>query len=256
MSGCARREGDVEAGIRTQTLLVGNQAEPGSLDPHVVNLFLDWRIVLALFEGLTTYDEKTAQPVPAVAERWDISPDGLTYTFHLRPAARWSNGDPLTATDFVYSFRRALLPTLGWANAYLLWPIKNAEAFNTGKLTNFNDVGVRAMDEQTLRITLEQPTPYLPALAALTWVPVHRSTIEKFGKIDDRGSEWTRPGNLVGNGPFVLTEWRMNDRIVVSKNPHYWDAENTRLEHIVFLPIGNRDLSHPGSSKPANRTEA
>jgi oligopeptide transport system substrate-binding protein len=241
--GCARRETPVEAGIRTQTLLVGNNAEPASLDPHLATMITDQSILLALFEGLTALDEKTARPVPAVAERWDISPDGLVYTFHLRPTAHWSNGDPVTAHDFAFAFQRVLLPRLGAPSAYMLWSIKNAEAFNAGKLADFSAVGVEAVDAVTLRLTLERPTPYLPALAAhTTWMPLHRSTLEKFRAVDDRNAAWTRPGALVGNGAFTLAEWRPNDRIIVTKNPYYWDAGHNRLERVVFFPTESPDV--------------
>jgi oligopeptide transport system substrate-binding protein len=243
LAGCGRRETQVEAGIRTQTLNFGNGSEPASLDPHIVNLFNDQRIILALFEGLTAIDEKTSLAVPAVAERWDVSPDGLVYTFYLRANARWSNGDPVTAHDFAFSFQRILLPTLGARPAYMLWPIKNAEAFNRGKITDFTAVGVEALDDRTLRLTLERPTPYLPVLVGVSmWCPVHRATLEKFGPVSDRTSPWTRLGNLVGNGPFTLAEWRPNDRIVVTKNPLYWDAARTRLNQVVFFPTESPEV--------------
>ena len=127
LAACTKRETDVEAGIRTKTLLLCNDAEPGSLDPHVNQILLaEQCIFMALFEGLTALDERTAQGVPAVAERWDVSPDGLVYTFHLRSSARWSNGDPVTAADFAFAFRRILTPEFGAQYAYLLHPIKNA----------------------------------------------------------------------------------------------------------------------------------
>jgi oligopeptide transport system substrate-binding protein len=243
LAGCAKRETPAEAGIRTHTLLVGSGSEPGSLDPHLVNRYEEQRVLMALFEGLTVIDERTVRPVPAVAESWDISPDGLVYTFHLRANSRWSNGDPVTAHDFAYSFQRILLPRLGARNAYRLWPIKNAEAFNGGKLTDFSVVGVEALDDRTLRLTLERPTPYLLTLAAHnSWLPVHRASIEQSGAIEDRTSPWTRPGRLVGNGAFTLTEWRPNDRIIVTKNPCYWDAAHNRLERVVFFPTENPEV--------------
>ena len=243
LPGCAKRETQAEAGIRTKTLLVGNGAEPASLDPHVVNLYYDQRILLALFEGLTAIDEKTARPVPAVAESWDVSPDGLVYTFHLRPNARWSNGDPVTAHDFAFAFQRILLPKFGATYCYMLWPIKNAEAFNTSKLADFSAVGVEAVDAVTLRLTLERPTPYLPALAAhTTWMPLHWATLEKFRAVDDRNAAWTRPGSLVGNGAFLLAEWRPNDRIIVTRNPYYWDNGHNRLERVEFFPTESSEV--------------
>jgi len=236
--GCARRESPAEAGVHTQTLLLGNLAEPADVDPQVVLAYTDMNISYALFEGLTWVDAKTERPVPGVAERWDISPDGKVYTFHLRPNARWSNGDPLTAGDFVAAFRRELLPAFAATYCYMLWPIRNAEAFNAGKITDFKQVGVEALDEHTLRISLELPTPYLLALASHpTWMPVPCKVISQFGPVEQKGSAWSRPGNLVGNGPFRLTEWTPNSRLVVVKNPYYWGAGNVRLDSIVFYPM-------------------
>jgi oligopeptide transport system substrate-binding protein len=241
-SSCSKHETATEEGIRTQTLLIGNLAEPASLDPHLVTALTEGNILNALLEGLTVLDETTSEPLPGVAEKWDISDDGLIYTFHLRPASKWSNGDRITAGDFVYSFNRILLPKFAAEYSYMLWPIKNAEAFNTGRITNFSEVGITAIDDSTLRIVLERPTPYLPALAAhVTWMPVHRATIEKFGQADNRTSRWTRPENFVGNGAFTLTEWTPNARIVVSKNPNYWDAANNQLNRVIFFPIENSE---------------
>jgi len=237
MAGCARRETPVEAGIRTQTLLVGNAAEPADLDPDVINAYTDSVIVYSLFEPLTWIDPKTSLAIPAAADRWDVSTDGLVYTFHIRPGARWSNGDPLTADDFVYSFHRILSPAFAASYSYMLWPIRNAEAFNSGKITDFSKVGVAAPDASTLRVTVAKPTPYLPLLASHnTWLPVHRPVIEKFGRMDEKGTKWTLPGNLVGNGAFTLAEWIPNARIAVVKNPLYWNAAKTRLNRIEFFP--------------------
>lgn len=242
LAACGKRETAADEGIRTRTLLLGNLAEPASLDPHIVNSLTDMNVLMALCEGLTALDEKTSQPLPGVAERWDVSADGLVYTFHLRADARWSNGDRLTARDFAFSFERMLLPKFAAEYSYMLWPIKNAEAFNAGKLTDFSQVGVTVVDDATLRLVLERPTPYLPALAAHnTWFPVHRATIEKFGRVDDRLSRWTRPENFVGNGPFLLSEWTPNARIVVTKNPKYWDVAHNALERVIFFPTENAE---------------
>ena len=193
-----------------------------------------------MFEGLTKLDGKTSEAVPDLAASWDVSADGLVYTFHLRPQARWSDGDPVTAADFVYSFHRILSPAFAAVYSYMLWPIRNAEAFNSGKIADFSLVGAKALDAVTLQLTLERPTPYLPALAShTTWLPVHRATIEKFGRMDEKGTRWTRPGNLVGNGAFTLAEWVPNARVAVVKNPAYWDAANTRLNRIEFYPFEN-----------------
>ncbi len=242
LAGCGRRESPVQAALKTKVLHVGNFAEPRDLDPHVVTLATDFNPIFALFEGLLAFDEATAQPIPCIAERWEISADGLTCTFHLRADARWSNGDPVTAQDFAYSFRRVLSPAFGAEYAYFLWPLKNAEAFTTGKLKDFAQVGIAVPDARTLRLTLERPHPFLLSLAAHpSWFPVHRATIEKFGRIDQRGTAWTRPGNLVSNGAFMLSEWRPQSHVTVAKNPHYRDAARNRLNAVVFRPIENSE---------------
>jgi oligopeptide transport system substrate-binding protein len=234
---CAKRESPAEEGIRTKTLLLGNGAEPQDLDPSTCSLYTDENVLMALFEGLTCIDEKTSQAVPGVAERWDVSPDGLVYTFHLRADAKWSNGDPVTADDFLYSFHRILSPGLASEYSYMFYFIRNAEAFNGGKLSDFAQVGAKALDARTLQLTLDHPCPFLPAVAAHeSWFPVHRPTIEKFGQMDQRNSRWTRPENFVGNGPFMMKEWSPNSRLVVTKNPFYWDAANNHLNAVVFFP--------------------
>jgi oligopeptide transport system substrate-binding protein len=237
LAACARRQSPAEAARNSGTLLLGNGAEPQDLDPQICTAYTDYNVLIALFEGLTCIDEATSQPVPGMAESWDVSPDGLSYTFHLRPGIAWSNGDPVTAEDFVYSFQRILSPALAAEYSYFFYPLVNAEAYNAGKITDFSAVGVKAADARTLRVTLAAPCPYLPALAAnQAWFPVHRATIEKFGARDRRGTRWTRPENIVTNGPFLLKEWSPNSRIVVIKNPRYWDAGRNRLNAVVFYP--------------------
>ena len=239
-SGCARRETPVDAGLRTRTLLVGNGAEPADLDPHTASILSDQNILMALFEGLTALDEQTTAPVPAAAERWEASADGLVWTFHLRAGLKWSNGEPLTAQDFLDSWRRALNPALAADNAWYLYAVKNAEAFNTGKLADPAALGFSAPDARTVVITVGQPTPYLPALVSLpAWFPLNPRAVAKFGGMEKRGTTWTSAGNLVGNGPFTLKEWTPNVRILVEKNPNYWDAAGTKLEQIAFIPIEN-----------------
>ncbi len=237
VAGCARRETPVEAGIRTQTLLVNNLTEPSSLDPHLAFSAPDARILGALFEGLTVLDEETTRPVPGVAERWDVSPDGLVYTFHLRPNARWSNGEPVTAHDFAFSFRRILHPQLAARNAYMFWSIRRAKAFHAGQMADASSLGIEAVDATTLRLTLESPAPWLPAMAAqMSWLPVPRATIERYGAPDDPATPWAQAGRLVGNGAFSLAEWRPHVHVVVKRNPHYWDAARTRLAGVTFFP--------------------
>jgi oligopeptide transport system substrate-binding protein len=239
-AACAKRETAVSAGTRNQVLHWGNLGEPTDLDPHVITSVQDANLVMTMFEGLTSYDPKDLHPQPGVAERWESTPDGMTWTFHLRANAKWSNGETVTAGDFVYAFRRILSPGLGAEYSNMLFHLKNGEEYNKGKVTDFAQVGARAVDDRTLVLTLWHPLPYLPHIAShQAWFPVHRATIEKFGKMDQRGSLWTRPGNIVGNGPFVLAEWKPNQVIRVTKSPTYWDRDVVRLKEVNVYPIEN-----------------
>jgi oligopeptide transport system substrate-binding protein len=216
--------------------------EPTDLDPHIITSQQDYNLMMAFFEGLLSQDPKDLHPVPGVAERWDVSDDGKVYTFHLRKDARWSNGDPVTAQDFLYSFRRILSPGLGSEYSYMHHVVQNAEAYTKGEITDFSQVGYKVIDDHTLQVTLNASTPYFLGLVAHnSWFPVHRPTIEKFGRIDQRGTQWTRPGNLVGNGPFRLKDWRMHQVVVAEKSPTYWDADKVRLQAIHFYPIESVD---------------
>ncbi len=242
LGGCGRRSNPAAVAVASQTLLLGNGAEPADLDPPAVTAFTDMNIINALFEGLTFIDEETTKPVPAAAERWEVSGDGLTWTFHLRPNAVWSNGDPVVADDFVQSFRRTVSPALAMGNASYLFALKNAEAIASSKLADVTALGCSAPDPHTLVLTLEKPTPHLPLLTALTpWFPIDPRVLNAFGGMQRRGTAWTHPGNLVGNGPFVLLEWTPNARLVVGKNTRYWDVAATTLERIEFRPIENPD---------------
>ena len=212
ISACTRRETDVQRGNREQVLHRGIGSEVSDLDPQLVTGLAEQCVVSALFEGLVTEDPRDLHPVPGVAERWEISPDGLTYTFHLRADAKWSDGASVTARDFVASFRRILTPSLAADNATLFYLVRNAEAFNQGRLADFAQVGFAAPDDRTLRITLAHPAPYfLTLLAQMPWLPVPLPAIERSGAADQRGNSWTRPGRLVGNGPFVLKTWKPNE---------------------------------------------
>ena len=242
-SSCSRRETPALEGIRTHTLLVGNAAEPGDLDPHLAAILSDQIVVNTLFEGLTLLDERTTNPLPAVAESWSTSPDGLVWTFRLRDGLQWSNGDPLTAEDFVQSWRRLLSPEFAADNAWYLFPIKNAEAFNARKQADFTAVGIKAADPRTLVVTLERPTPYFAGLVSLpACFPVNPRALGKFGAMEKRGTPWTRAGNLVSNGAFMLAQWTPNARIVLEKNPRHREAAQNKLERVVFFPIENPDV--------------
>lgn len=238
VSACAKRETTVALGNRTGVLHVGNGAEPQSLDPHLAGGSVDHNVLCALFEGLITLDEATLQPRPGAAERWELSGDGRVYTFHLRRGAQWSNGDPLTARDFLYSFQRALTPAFGSEYKDALYPVKNASDYAHGKITDFTQVGFRAPDDFTVEITLERPTAYfLTVLRANVCFPVHAASVERGGaRFDDRTAKWTRAAPLVSNGPFRLREWKDHLHLAVEKNPHYWDAAKVRLTAVYFYP--------------------
>lgn len=235
-----RSETNVEVGAREQILHFGNGDEPQEIDPHVVTGIPEWHIIMALYEGLVSKHPADLSIQPGVAESWTLSDDQKLYTFRLRANARWSNGDPVTAHDFVYSWKRALMPALGNLYAYMFYCIRNARPFFEGELKDFDEVGVKALDDRTLAVQLEAPTPYfLQLLDHHSYYPVHPGTIEKFGAIDERGTRWTRPGNFVGNGAFMLKEWILNRILIVEKNPLYWDADTVRLREIYFYPIPN-----------------
>ncbi len=243
-AGCGRRERLVDIGNRTQELRLNNMDEPSSLDPQLGIGNVEHNVNLSIYEGLVTVDPQTLLPQSGAAESWDISPDGKLYTFHLRKNGRWSNGDPVTAQDFVESYHRMLLPTLATQYSYMLYPVANAEAFNQGKITNFDEVGFKALDDHTLQVTLHDPAPYLLSMIIHdSWFPVPVNVIKKFGAIDDRTNPWTRPEHFVGNGPFVLKEWRMNSHILVVKSPTYWDAANVKLNKIFFDPTSDPDTA-------------
>ena len=234
--GCSG--GDSGTGAADNVLRININAEVKDLDPQLVTGVPEHRVNGALFEGLADMDPATLEPIPGAAESWTISEDGRVYTFTLRKDGKWSNGDPVTAQDFHYSFQRMLSPALAADYSYLLYCIKNGEAFNKGTLKNFDEVGVKVIDDYTLELSLVNPTPYLLAMQMhQAWYPVHQATIEAFGAMDERSTPWTRAGNHVGNGPFRLTAWRPNEIIKVVRNEHYWDRDHVRLDGIDFYPI-------------------
>lgn len=218
-------------------LVFVNGAEPETLDPAIITGQPEGRVVHALFEGLCAFNAD-GHAKPGVAEAWDVSEDGKTYTFHIRDDAKWSDGRTLTAHDFVKSWQRTLTPATGSQYNYLLYPIRNAEAFATGKITDFSQVGVKAIDDRTLRVELENATPYFLDLCAFpTLHPVPVDLIERVG------DDWVKPGNLIGNGAFTLVTWNINDHIRLRKNPHYWNREKVALETIDVLPISDANVA-------------
>jgi len=173
-----------------------NAAEPETLDPALVTGQPEIRVVTALFEGLLAYGTTQDKPLPGMAEKWDVSGDKRVYTFHIRHDARWSNGDPLTARDFADSWQRALAPETASDYASQLYFIKNGKSYNDGALKDFSQVGVRVIDDYTLQVTLEDPTPFFLELCSFsTLYPVHMATVKKYG------DDWIKPAHIVSNGP-------------------------------------------------------
>jgi oligopeptide transport system substrate-binding protein len=242
LASCQKRETDVDRGIRDQVLHRGLGSDPNLLDPHLLTGLPEINVATALFEGLVGEDPRDGHPVPAVAEKWETSPDGLVWTFHLRASARWSNGEPVTAQDFVSSIQRALSPALGADNANMLFVVARAEEWHRGDLKDFAQVGAKALDRHTLQLTLAHPAPYLLTLLSHPiWFPVYLPALEKAGGATIRESKWTAPENIVGNGPFVLKVWRRGEVIVADKSPTYWDAAAVRLNSIHFHPAEDRE---------------
>ncbi len=194
-----------------------NSGEPETLDTHKTSTVQEAHILRDMLEGLITYDMK-ANAVPGQAEKWEVSDDGKTYRFTLRSGLKWSNGDPLTAEDFVYSYRRIMDPATGAKYANILYPIKNAEKINKGQ-AKVEELGVKAVDAKTLEITLEQPTPFfMELLTHQTSLPVHKGSVDKFGK------DFVKPGNMVTNGAYKLAEFVPNSHINLVKYENFRDA--------------------------------
>jgi len=214
------------------TLRVANMGEPASLDPHKVSGTWENDIVGDMYIGLTTENQK-AEPIPGVAESWTVSEDGKTYTFKLRKSV-WSDGTPFTANDFVYSMQRILLPETAAEYASLLYIIDGAEGLNKGE-AKADTLGVKAIDDYTLEIKLTGPAPYFLALLThYTAYPVPRHVIEKHGNL------WTKPENIVVNGPFKLVEWIPNTHVKLTKNDKYWDIGAVSLDDLVFYTQEDR----------------
>jgi oligopeptide transport system substrate-binding protein len=204
--------------------------EPPTLDGSLATDSVSFEVITNLMEGLTEYDENL-QPRPAIAERWEVSPDGKTYTFYLRSGATWTDGRPVTAHDFVYSWRRLLDPRTAAEYAYFLYDVVNAYDYNTGKITDPSLVGVRALDDFTLEVRLRKPLVYFPSLVTfMVTFPLRQDVIEKYG---DR---WTEPEHIVTNGPFRLAEWRHEYKLALVANPSYREGK-PRLDRVEMFVV-------------------
>jgi len=215
----------------------GNAAEPGTLDPHKASGTWENNILGDLFLGLTT-EAADGSIIPGAAESWTVSDDGKTYTFKLRDGLKWSDGEPVTAEDFVFSIHRILDPAFKAEYAWILYVIENAEEYNTAKETDVNKIGARAVDARTLEVKLKAPAPYFIAqLTHYTAYPVPKHSIEKLG------DDWLKAGNMVSNGAYTLAEWVPNDHIKVVKNANFYDAANVKIDTVYFYPTEDQDAA-------------
>jgi oligopeptide transport system substrate-binding protein len=211
-------------------LVIINGAEPESLDPAILTVQADGRVARSIFEGLTRLSPGDATPIPGLSDHWDISEDGTTYTFHIRTNAIWSTGEAITADDVVYSWIRALDPLTAADYAGQFFYIKNGEAFNSAKIKDPKQVGIRALDSRTLQVELIQPTPFfLDLCATTTFFVVPKWIIEK------HGDRWIMAKPLPSSGPYTLEFWRIKDKIRVRKNPRYWNAEAVQCAVVDFI---------------------
>ena len=237
LAGCSGNGAPALSSIRVGTALAADQSlartldtMPRTLDPALVTDADGSRVVIDLFEGLTAYGPD-ANIVPGYATSWEVSPDGRVWTFHLRAGAHWSNGDPLTAADFISPWRHQVDPKTGSENAQELTPILHAAEILAGHAAP-ETLGVDAPDPYTIHIALTDPTPYLlDLLTAAFMMPLPRASLERYG------DDWTRPGHMISTGPFMLKELVIGNRISLVKNPNYWAADTVRLEHVTYYPL-------------------
>ncbi|NKF24313.1 peptide ABC transporter substrate-binding protein [Solimonas marina] len=205
---------------------------PRTLDPSLSTGIPAQHVLDDLFEGLVTIDE-AGHIAPGVATSWEISADGLTWTFHLRDDAQWSNGQPVTAQDFIYGWRRTVAPATASEYAQALAPIVNAYDISTGKKP-VDQLGAEAPDPHTLVVHLVAPTPYFLELLTMAYLaPLYKPAIDQWG------DAWIQAGHMISNGPFLLSESVINGHITLLKNPHYWDAANVRIQKVVYYPIND-----------------
>lgn len=220
-----------------QVLHRPSEGEPGTLDPQKMTSANSIAIVRDLFIGLISLGPD-GKPVPGAAESWEISPDGKTWTFHLRHDGKWSNGDPVTAEDFVYSFRRLVDPRTAADDPSDLKQVVGFDEIQSGKEKDLGALGVKAVDPYTLTLALKEPRLALKFLLTDAFVfPLHRATLEKWG------NDWTQPGHLVSNGPYVLKSWVPQSAIVLEKNPYFFDAASVKIGEVDWLDAADRDAA-------------
>ena len=226
-----------DTALAEKILKRGNGIEPQSLDPQKTTGAAEGKIILDQLEGLLSTAADGAL-IPGAAEKWEISEDGKTYTFFLRENAKWSNGDPVKAEDFVYAWRRTVDPKTASTWSYMFYPIQNAKEISTGEKP-LTDLGVKSDGDYKFIVTLNEPTPYLLTLVAhQSMVPLHQKTIES------NPDRWMRPESMVSNGAFIISEWAPQSYVKLKKNPAYWDAANVKLDGVIFYPIDDRQAEY------------
>ena len=200
-------------------LVIHNGPEPETIDPQILTGQADGRIASALFEGLTRFNPTNGLAMPGLASHWEISKDGRTYTFFLRPEACWSTGEPIEASEVVWSWRRAVTPATAADYASQFFCVRHGRALVNGELRDPSLLGAEAVDARTVRVHLENPTPYFLELAASrVFFPIPRRAVERWG------DQWIRADPLPCSGPYQLLGWRVNDRFRLQRNPRYWDS--------------------------------
>lgn len=237
VTGCGKSSNTASNAPAGAEFIIGNGAEPQSLDPAKISGVPEHRISMALFEGLVGVDPKTANAVPGLAERWEMNDDKTVYTFHLRKTS-WSDGTPITAQTVVDSWLRTLDPATASEYAYMVgMVVKGADDYNTGK-ADASAVAIRAVDDMTFEMTLTGPIPYaVDMLSHYSFAVMPMHAIKKYG------ADWIKPGNFVGNGPFVLESWVPQEKITVVPNEKYWNKDNVHLSRVTFLPIEDQNTA-------------
>ncbi len=240
LTGGCNRVSPINEARAENRLLITVGSEPATLDPHRNTGAPEGYIISALWEPLIDWNEEATGYVPAAAASWEISADARTYTFHLRPDAQWSNGDPVTAKDWVRSWQRWLTPDLAAELSSFADPVVGASDFRNGKTDDPASVGIRAIDPLTLEIELIEPdVKFLDGLTSYPWVPVHEPSVTAAGGFFNPRADFTRPGVLVSNGPYVLSDWKHGQYVEVARNPRY--HRKTKLSSIRFVSMENTD---------------
>ncbi|MGP1906978.1 ABC transporter substrate-binding protein [Metabacillus sp. JX24] len=233
----AGKETDKKEKDEEKILHLNNGAEPTSFDPVIGFDAVSWNALNNLMEGLTRLG-KDHEPEAAIAEKWDVSEDGKTYTFHIREDAKWSNGDDLTANDFVFAWKRLLNPETGSGAAFLGYFIEGGEAYNSGT-GSADDVKVKAVDEKKFEVTLISPQAYfLSVIANPAFFPVNE-------KVATENPEWfAEADSFVSNGPFTLESWEHDKEFVMKKNDQYWDAKNVKLDGVHWAIVEDTNTEY------------